>query len=358
MKIRFGMIGSGWRAEFFIRIAKALPELFDLAVVMIRDAEKGRAFSEKHQVPVVQTIEELVSYQVEYVVLSVNRGVTSQYLTKLFQMNVPVLCETPPATDVETLEMIWKQAKQYNARIQVAEQYFAQPLFAAWQEVIHQGKLGEVQNISLSIIHGYHAMSIVRRYLDAGMGNCKIIGKQFEFQATKTGSRLGMHFEGEIISCKRDRLTLEFENGKVAYYDFCGDQYLSFIRSRQLQVQGTRGEIDDLEIRYLTDENVAIHTKLNRTDLGVYNIQGWEHYGIMLNDTYIYKNPFEHARLNDDEIAVATCMYKMREYLETGRELYSLKEACQDAYLGIMMGKALENAYVEIETETQVWAER
>ena len=43
-KIRFGLIGSGWRAEFYIRIAKALPERFDLAAVMIRDQEKGKAF--------------------------------------------------------------------------------------------------------------------------------------------------------------------------------------------------------------------------------------------------------------------------------------------------------------------------
>ena len=25
-KIRYGLIGSGWRAEFYIRIAKAVPE--------------------------------------------------------------------------------------------------------------------------------------------------------------------------------------------------------------------------------------------------------------------------------------------------------------------------------------------
>ena len=46
-KIRFGLIGSGWRAEFYIRIAKALPEMFDLAAVMIRSKEKGEAFSAK-----------------------------------------------------------------------------------------------------------------------------------------------------------------------------------------------------------------------------------------------------------------------------------------------------------------------
>ena len=28
-KIRYGVIGSGWRAEFYIRIAKAVPDKFD-----------------------------------------------------------------------------------------------------------------------------------------------------------------------------------------------------------------------------------------------------------------------------------------------------------------------------------------
>ena len=41
-KIRFGLIGSGWRAEFYIRIAKALPGIFDLTAVLIRDSEKGK----------------------------------------------------------------------------------------------------------------------------------------------------------------------------------------------------------------------------------------------------------------------------------------------------------------------------
>ena len=28
-KIRYGVIGSGWRAEFYIRIAKAVPDKFE-----------------------------------------------------------------------------------------------------------------------------------------------------------------------------------------------------------------------------------------------------------------------------------------------------------------------------------------
>ena len=58
-KIRFGLIGSGWRAEFYIRIAKALPERFELTKVLIRNKEKGERFSRLHDVEVVQTVEEL-----------------------------------------------------------------------------------------------------------------------------------------------------------------------------------------------------------------------------------------------------------------------------------------------------------
>ena len=34
-KIRYGVIGSGWRAEFYIRIAKAVPDKFELTAVLI-----------------------------------------------------------------------------------------------------------------------------------------------------------------------------------------------------------------------------------------------------------------------------------------------------------------------------------
>lgn len=71
-------------------------------------------------------------------------------------MGIPVLCETPPGEDLEDLNSLWAEYKKYNGKIQVAEQYFAQPLYAAWEKVIRSGKLGEVENINISSLHGYH----------------------------------------------------------------------------------------------------------------------------------------------------------------------------------------------------------
>jgi predicted dehydrogenase len=40
MPFSFGVIGSGWRAEFFLRIARDLPEQFPLAGVVARNPDK------------------------------------------------------------------------------------------------------------------------------------------------------------------------------------------------------------------------------------------------------------------------------------------------------------------------------
>mgnify|MGYP003268504548 CR=1 FL=1 len=107
-KIRFGLIGSGWRAEFYIRIAKAVPEQFELTKVLIRDKEKGEVFGRRHNVRTVQTLEELMADDPDYVVLSVKRGITSGYLGRLFERGIPVLCETPPAEDADSLNALWE----------------------------------------------------------------------------------------------------------------------------------------------------------------------------------------------------------------------------------------------------------
>ena len=42
-KIRLAVIGAGWRAHCYIRIANALPELFEKPIVLVRSREKAEA---------------------------------------------------------------------------------------------------------------------------------------------------------------------------------------------------------------------------------------------------------------------------------------------------------------------------
>ncbi len=356
-KICFGLIGSGWRAQFYIRIAKALPDRFELAAVLVRDKEKGDAFSAKFQIPVVNSLDALLEKNPEFVVLAIRRGVVTDCLITLLEKGIPVLSETPPGEDEEALLRLWEACGKYKGKIQVAEQYFLQPLYASWYKAICDGKLGEVQNINISSLHGYHGAAIIRRFLGVGFGNLRLYGKRYWFDVTETYGRTGMVFEGEVIKCSRDRLTMEFDNGKAAFFDFSDPaQYHSFIRTRQLTIQGTRGEIDDLTIRYLNKENIPVTEELHRIDLGVYGNQEWSHYAMMLGEEFLFKSPFVNARFNDDEIAVASCLVKMHEYVTEGREFYSLADALQDMYLCLKMDDALSNPVTLVETKTQPWA--
>ena len=41
--IEFAIVGAGWRAEFFLRIARTLPDRFRVAGMAVRNGEKGKA---------------------------------------------------------------------------------------------------------------------------------------------------------------------------------------------------------------------------------------------------------------------------------------------------------------------------
>ena len=357
-KIRYALIGSGWRAEFYIRIAALVPEQFELTGVLIRDHEKGEAFSQRHHVKVVNTLDELMKDEPSFVVLAIKRGTVTDYLLRLFEQGIPVLAETPPGENLEDLHRLWDAYRKTGAKVQVAEQYFLQPLYAAWYEAIKQGLLGKVVNISISSLHGYHGISMIRRMLSVKMENCSICGKRYHFPVTETYGREGMVFDGETFTCPRDRAALEFDNGAVAYFDFSDPaQYHSFIRTRQLNIQGVRGEIDDLTIRYLTEENIPVTEGLNRIDLGVYGNQEWSHFALMLGERFLYRSPFPNARLNDDEIAVASLLLGMKEYVEEGKEIYSLADALQDMYLNLELERAYASPCQVIKSSTQPWAD-
>ena len=55
------MVGSGWRAEFFVRMARLMPERFQCVGVVTRSAERGAEVEAAWGVPTVRTIEELVT---------------------------------------------------------------------------------------------------------------------------------------------------------------------------------------------------------------------------------------------------------------------------------------------------------
>lgn len=103
-------------------------------------------------------------------------------------------------------------------------------------------------------------------------------------------------------------------------------------------------------------QNRPVSEQMRREDDGVYNIDGWSHRYISFRGERIYENPFPGARINDDEIAVTDLLAHMKQYVETGKEFYPLREGLQDAYLSFLMDEAVKNPGKEIISTSQSWS--
>jgi predicted dehydrogenase len=141
--ITFGLIGGGWRAEFYFRIARALPERFRIAGCVAKTPATRARIQAAWNLRVFDDPETLLMERPEFVVTSVPRAASGPLLVELASQNMPVLAETPPASDLEGLNELWKRLPR-NARVQVAEQYAFQPLHAARLAFAHSGRLGAI----------------------------------------------------------------------------------------------------------------------------------------------------------------------------------------------------------------------
>ena len=61
------------------------------------------------------------------------------------------------------------------------------------------------------------------------------------------------------------------------------------------------------------------------------------------------------AGLNEDETAIACFLDRMQGYLSGGAEVYPLADALQDAYLALLMERALAAPGQPVESTPQPW---
>ena len=352
----FGIVGGGWRAEFFLRIARDLPERFPCAGIVIRDAAKREKSMSLWNVPHFASTEELlVKGSPGFVITSVPWSANYPLMEKLASAGAAILTETPVAPTLEEMAKTFALVKS-GAKIQVAEQYLFQPEHAARLSFIASGKLGKVSEATVSVAHGYHGLSLIRQYLGIKFELPEIKAVRFKSPLIEGPGRNGPPTEHKSKSSDRVLATLDFGD-RLGIYDFSGDQYFSWIRSHYLIVRGERGEISSNSVQYLEDFETPIQFDLLRRDTGHGgNLEGHSLESIQGGSQVLYRNPFAPASWSDDQIAVATCLSKMQNYVTTGESFYGVAEAAQDRYLDMLIDQAL-SAGTPIKAEPQVWME-
>jgi hypothetical protein len=352
-RVTFGIIGGGWRAEFFLRIAQALPERFGVTGCFSRSEATRKKMASDWQVPVVESIDALIKTKPDFVVLSVPRSVCADLILELASKDMPVLAETPPADQLDDMTRLWQKLPK-TARVQIAEQYPFQPLHAARLAFAASGKLGTVTQAQVSVAHGYHGVVLIRKFLRVGLEPVLVEGYEFTSPITAGRGREPEIAEEKVVPSGQTIASLRFGD-KLGIYDFTGDLYFSWIRSQRLLIRGEKGEINNLDATYLADFKTPVHVRFERRDAGqTGNLEGYHHKGYIAGEHWVYQNPYIPARLSDDEIAVAACLEKMGHYLETGEAFYSLAEACQDHYIGLLIDEAVKTKK-PIQSTDQIW---
>ena len=357
-QITFSIIGGGgFRAQYFYRIAKALPDLFYVSGAVVRSEEKGRLVEEQWNIPTYRTLEELLAIETpDFVVVSVSWEACANYLQQLSELGIPALAETPPAPDLEGLLMLHDRLTTKGAKIQVAQQRRNRTIQQARMSIINSGRLGKVSEATVSISHLYHGVSLLRKMLNVGFEEAEIRGMRFTSSVVFGPSRAGYPTDEKIITVPRDLAWIDF-GGKLGIYDFTQDQHRSWIRSNHLSVRGERGEIFDDRLNILADYKTPLHIDLKRINKGEKeNQEGYFLSGILAGEKWVYENPFAPARLYDDELAIAECLKKMADYIHGGPEFYGLPEASQDHYLGMLMEEAITTGNT-VKAVKQPWAE-
>ena len=158
-KIRFVIVGSGWRSLYYVRIAKALPELFSLEALLCRTQEKADRLASEWGIHTTLSIEECVKLNPDFVVAAVNKDSLASVSMEWMSRGFAVLQETPAAMDLDTLNVLWNVHQEQGAKLVIAEQYTRYASYAAMLKLAESGLIGERDYLYLSAAHEYHGAS-------------------------------------------------------------------------------------------------------------------------------------------------------------------------------------------------------
>lgn len=346
-----GIIGASWRAEYYLRAAASVPELFTVKQVLVQSSVSAARVTAKWGAPSTTSFDDfLAAGPYDYVVVTTPPAVAPDLTTAVARAGIPVLTETPPAADAERLFALYTDLK--GLPVQVAEQYQYQPHHAARLAVAASGLLGPISSTRMSVAHGYHGISLIRLFLGAGFEPVSISARAFTDPAVQARGRDNWHEQYIEYDSARTFASLQF-GSRVGHYEFDFEQYFSPIRSRHIEVYGAKGQIHDDAVSYLTAPGRATSTRIERETTGADgDLEGYFLRSLSVGDTTRWSNEYPLARLNDDELAVTEVMSRMASFAADGTQFYPLADGCHDQYLSLQLNEsAATGAAIEVGTD-------
>ncbi len=349
MALKYLIVGSGYRSEYYGRIASSWPGLFS-ARYLVRSQEKAALIKAHTGCEAYTDPKSALSFGPDFAVIAVDRGHNAQVISQFVSLGLPVAAETPLGCDMASLTMLW-ELNEKGKKIVSLEQYPRHPVLSEGLSAVARGVIGTPQTAYLSLMHDYHAASLLRHMLLTGHEGYRMRGGRTSFAAAETDSRYGATTEGKNSLRERDLVHITYDSGKTAVYDFSPIQYRSFIRSRHLSVRGSRGEWSGTSILHLDGDGLPERTFLMPVLPKKYRCLDSQ----ALRD--LRKTRSEELFLDTchDEYAIATMLLDMGEWLNGGAPPCPLWESLDDAVFWLSKEEAIRRPWEETASPKTPW---
>lgn len=352
----FAILGTGWRAEFFARIARTVPDRLRLSGVVTRTGTRAAEVRAAWNVPAFTSIDDLLGHErPDFVIVSVPWAASPAAIRALVDRGVPVLAETPPAPDVDGLRKLWSDVGS-TGLVQVAEQYLLMPSHAARQAVLDRGTIGEPTSVQISSTHLYHAVSLIRAGVGIRFEPATVDARTFTAPLADPLSPAGWSGDDTPKPAGTTIATIDF-GGRMGLYDFTDNQWWNPLRARRIVIRGSRGEIVDDTVTRLIDATTPVQSTLTRRQTGLdLNLEGLDLKHISFDGAVIYENPFRGSGMSDDDIAVAAIVSATGNWArDQAAEPYPLASACQDHLIGLAIEESARSGRT-VTTQVEPWS--
>jgi predicted dehydrogenase len=345
----FALIGSGFRAQAFLEVARGLGSV-SCAGVVVRTPRQL-------DVPTFNSLDAcLREVHVDFVLTATPWAVTPGFIIDAVNRGLPVLAETPPAPDLDGLRALWSAVGD-SGLVQVAEQYPMMPSHAARAALVADGVIGAPTQVQVSSTQLYHAVALMRGLLGAGRGPVSVRATRFTAPLVSPLSRSGWTEDEEAHPTTTTIATLDFGNERSGVYDFTEQQTRNQLRFRRLTVRGSAGELHDDEVVRMTDPRTLVRTPLVRRQTGYdLDLIGYDTEHISFGSEVLYRNPYPGRRWMDDEIAVATLLERTASWVRgEGPEPYPLADGAQDQQIALAIEESADSD-TTVTTSTEAWS--
>ena len=319
------LLGTGWRAQFFMRISQSLPDVLEITSVYTHTEERADEIREEG-FKATTDLDEALSASHSAVIISSGKSGYYDMLLELHARGERIISETAffPFSDDE-LDMI----EGFDGM--VMEQYQFTPLFASVLNSLPL--LRDIDQLYLSGLHNHHSAAIARKVLSLGFDMPdESYSMDFPSRIVKTGSRKGLELSGEIEEYVRRVRVMRF-GPSFFIHDFSSNQYHSYLYGKSFEIRGASGVITEkglctvdgsgypLSVPFVFHRDVSMgNGSLTLTH-------------VTLGERTVFVNPYYPICLNDDEIGMA----RMLELFGKGEDVYSFREGVADARLGKLL---------------------